>query len=860
MKKLLLCILYLCIVPVVQAQVHGVVLDKDSIPLEKVSVSYGKGSPTVLTNSQGMFSIERRAGHTITFSSVGFKSQEVNVKALTDHLIIVMKEDVHKLAEVVVRPKRVRYSRKNNPAVDLMRRVIEKNKIDDMSRHDYYSYDRYQKITLSLNDISDKQLEKGPLSKKWMRDYMEVSPLTGKRIMPVSVDETVTRHVYRRDPKGEKNIIMGQRSDGLNELFQTGDILNEMLKEVFTDVDIRRDYVRLLQYPFVSPIGRTAISFYHFFIADTLKVDRDSCYHLLFTPTNPQDFGFRGEIYVRADSSLRVCKCNLTIPKQSNVNFVNNMRVELEYAPLPTGEWVQTKDEMMVELSLAKSIGEMMAIRTTTERNHSFDKVENRLFSGRSPDIRLSDARMKDNDFWNTYRSVKLSKTESGMSTFFDRLAQSKNYRWVMFFLKALVENYVETSAPTPADKNAAAQEGEKTVASRSKFDIGPVTTFISSNYVDNLRLSFAGRTTANLSPHWFWNGFYAYGTDSHKSYYDSNLTYSFNKKRYVPFEFPQRSISFESTYDVMAYSDRYLVHNKDNIFLSFKWQNPHEMFFFNRQLLNFIYESDWGISFTGDIKAEKMEPAGTLQFLQMNDDKQGLQGVRTTEFKAGIRYCPGLTFITTKQRRLPVNLDAPEFSVNHSIDVKGFLEGDYRSNITEIHLYKRTWLGSWGYVNSSVDASAQWNRVPFPLLLVPPVNTTYIEDESTFGMMRNMEFMNDRQLYWSLWWDMNGKILNRIPLLHKLKWREHIGFKGMLGSLTDKNNPFLIENKDSRLLMRFPDCVNVMDHGKPYMEFEVGVHNILRLFAISYVHRLSYNDLPNTKKNGVRFTYILTF
>ena len=860
MKRFAFSMLFFCVTFSVMAQVHGVVLDADSIPLEKVNVSYDRVFTKTFTNSQGWFSIERRVGGTITFSCVGFKPQQIKVKELTDHLVIIMTEDVHKIEEVTVHSKKKsRYSRKDNPAVDLMKRVIEANKADDMSKHNFYSFDRYQMITLSLNDITDKQLEKGPLSKKWMRNYIKEDTITGKRTMLVSVDETVMRHIYRREPKEEKNIVMGQRSDGLNELFQTGEILNQMLKDVFTDADIRGDYVRLLQYPFVSPIGRTAISFYHFYIEDTVKVDRDSCYHLQFIPDNPQDFGFRGEIYVKADSSLRVRKCNLTIPKQSNVNFVKAMRVELEYGALPSGEWVQTKDEMMVELSLAKDFGDMLATRITTEMNHSFDEVEKRLFRGKSPEKHLSDAQMKDNNFWNEYRPSNQSRAESDMNSFINQLMHSKNYGWVMFFLKALVENYVETSPVSQSGKNSSEGTAKEATTSKSKFDIGPVTTFISSNYIDRTRLSFAGRTTANLSPHWFWDGFYAYGTHSQKSYYMSNLTYSFNKKKYVPFEFPQRSISFESTYDVMAFSDKFLAHNKDNIFLSIKWQSPHEMFFYNRQRLSSIYESDWGLSFNGEIKAEEMKPAGSLEFMQVKNE-ESVKHLRTTEIKAGIRYCPGLTFITTKQRRLPVNLDAPEFSVNHSVGVKEFLGGDYHSNITEVHLYKRTWFGSWGYFNANVDASAQWNRVPFPLLLMPPVNTTYIEDESTFGMMRNMEFMNDRQLYWSMWWDMNGKILNRIPMLHKLKWREHIGFKGMFGQLTDKNNPMLEKNQDNKILMRFPNCVKILDDGKPYMEFEVGVHNILKLFSISYVHRINYNNLPGTKKNGVRFTYILTF
>ena len=181
---------------------------------------------------------------------------------------------------------------------------------------------------------------------------METSPYNHKLILPISVDETVTQHIYRKNPKSEKDIVLGQQSTGLNQLFETGDILNNVLKDVFTDVDLYDNQVRLLQFPFTSPIGKDAIAFYRYYIEDTVYVDHDLCYHLQFLPNNQQDFGFRGELYILADSTLHLKRAELSIPKRSDVNFVENLSITQEYTQLPNGEWALSVDDMVVELKV----------------------------------------------------------------------------------------------------------------------------------------------------------------------------------------------------------------------------------------------------------------------------------------------------------------------------------------------------------------------------------------------------------------------------------------------------------------------------------------------------------------------------
>ena len=836
----------------INAQITGEIVDKDGYAIPYASAMYKGHHIATASDMNGAFTIERHEGWTLTISSVGFRSQTIKVDASTpSHLKIVLKEDSKSLNEVIVKSKRARYSRKDNPAVALMRRVIAAKSKTHLDNHDYYQFNKYQKITLSMNDLQPKDLETGMFKKSsWLLDQIETSPYNNKLILPLSVDETVTQHVYRKNPKTEREIVMGQKTEGINKVIQTGEIINTLLKDIFTDVDIYDDYVRLLQYPFTSPIGKTAISFYRYYIQDTVYVDRDLCYHINFIPNNQQDFGFRGDLYVLADSTLHVKKCTMTIPARSDVNFVENMKIEQEYTRLPDGDWVLTKDDMFAELKLNKLFNKLLVVRTTRLSDYAFDELPNKLFKGKAKVRHEADAMIRDEAFWEQYRTVDLTRGETSMNSFIHKMQQSKGYKWVIFGVRAFLENYVETgSTNTP-----------------SKFDIGPVTTMVSSNFIDGLRFRLSGRTTANLNKHWFWSGYYAYGSKSHKHYYSSEVTYSLNKKKNLPFEFPQRNITFETSYDIMSPSDKFLRHNKDNIFMAFRTQKVQQMYFYNRQKLSFDYETDWGFSFNTSLKAESNEPTGNLVFKRMPASSQILTDpfvdkIRTTELAIGIRYNPGQTYMNTKQRRWPVNLDSPEFKLSHTMGLSNVLGGQYQFNRTELGVYKRFWMGSWGYVDTHLNGGIEWNKVPFPLLIMPPVNLSFFEHENTFSMMKNMEFLNDRYAFWSVAWNLNGKILNRLPLVKHLKWREYVAFKGMWGTLTDKNNPRLLtQNATDELLFELPSTTQLMDKKVPYMELVVGVHNIFKFFAIDYVHRFNYNDVPGTKKNGIRFGFNMSF
>ena len=796
------------------------------------------------SDANGHFSIARKVGEQLTITAIGYKPRHIKITAHTAReLKVTLIADSKQLQGIVVKAKRRhKYSRKDNPAVELMRRVIAAKKQTHLENHDYYQYDKYQKVTMAINNLTPDELE-GSMFKKapWLLDQVETCPYNNKLILPISVDETLTQHLYRKSPRDEKDIVLGQSTKGISKLIQTGEALNTIVKDLFKDINLYDDHIDLLQKRFPSPIGSTAISFYHFYIDDTVYVNQDQCIRLQFMPANQQDFGFRGELYVLNDSSLHVKKCDMQLPANTGVNFVDAMKFQQEFTKLSNGEWALTTDNMIAELKLTDLLQRAIVIRTTGMTNYAFAPIEDKQFKGKAKIIYDANAKMRDNEFWAAHRTTQLTKSEAGMDSFIKRMASTKHFKWVIFASKALIENFIETGSE---DKP-------------SKFDIGPVNTFISKNFVDGIRLRASARTTAKFNPHWFFEGYYAYGTKSHRNYYDAKVTYSFNKPEYQPIEFPIRTISFESTSDVESPSDKYLKHNKDNIFMTFRPVKVEQMYFVNRQKINFNWETDYGLATSLELRTESNRPTGKLVYEKM--DGTLVDKLRVSAVSLGFNYRPGQSYVNSKQKRMTVNLDAPEFNVKHTMGIKHFLGGDFNSNLTEVSIYKRFWLGSWGHIDTRVQGGAQWNKVPFQFLITPPVNTSYFEQQGTFNLMKGLEFLNDRYAQFNLAWDLEGKIFNRLPLIKKLKWREYVAFKGMWGHLTDKNNPYLPQNANDTELYKFPVDTRVMTRD-PYMEFVFGVHNIFKFLEVDYVRRLTYTNAPGISKNGIRFGFNLVF
>lgn len=832
--------------------VDGIVIDSlTREPLSYIAVFYeGKGVGAI-TDEDGRFKVERKAGWSeLSFSAVGYRSKVITIPTDAAALLKVeLAPDNIMLNEVVVKPGRERYSRKNNPAVEMMKKVIAAKKENKLEDNDYFQYSRYQKITMALDDMTPEKLEKGVYKNlEFMKNQIELCEQTKKFILPISVEETASQRIYRKNPKSDKLIIRGVNSSGVNDLFATGDMLNTIMKDYFNDVNINDNNIKLLHRQFISPLSsENAISFYKYYIMDTVYVDKQRCFHLSFVPNNSQDVGFTGHLYVLADSTYAVKKCTMNLPANTGVNFIRSFNLIQEFEQLSNGNWVLQTDDMLIELTLAKFLDGLHVQRTTRYSEFGFDKVAEKLFKRKGDEFKDPNAMMRDEEFWEGYRPVPLSKTEQSMDSFVERLEQVPGVKYVVFVLKALIENGIETGSK------------EKP----SKIDIVPVNTIFGMNDIEGVRLRASVQTTAKLNPNLFFKGYYAYGFKDKRSKYMGEFEYSFNKKEFLPHEFPKNSITVNHQYDIMSASDKFLDTDKDNIFVGFKTTEVDHMSYVRNTSVAYENETYFGLKTTVELKVTDDEPTGSLQYIRNDGANTVVDRLQTTQATLSFRYVPGETFVNTKQRRIPISRDAPRFTLSHTIGFKDVFGGDYNYNMTEIGFYKRFWISSWGKVDLSLKGGAQWNKVPFPLLNMPAANLSYILQPQTFNLINNLEFMNDRYASFDATWDMGGKIFNRIPLIKKLKWREAFGFKMLYGTLTDKNNPYL--NVGDGDLFLFPtrngETISyMMDQKMPYMECSVGIRNIFKLIHIDYVRRLNYLDNPNANKWGIRFMVMMIF
>ena len=868
MKKAFLGILLSMLCCSIQAQVTGRVIDsKTREALDFVNVYYDGKNVGEQTDEEGRFVIkEDSTWKELSISSLGYQTQTIRLKDFGKNKDITVKlvPDTKTLTGVTVTTKRARYSRKNNPAVELMKKVIANKKQSDLHAKDFFTYTKYEKMTFSLNEVSDKVFDEGEYKRfAFLKDHVERSPQTGKLILPLTVDETLADVFYRKDPKSEKQVIKGESNKGVTELVNTGEIFTTTLKDVFTDVDIYQNECRLLQYPFRSPIADNAISFYRYYLQDTLFIEQDKVVDVGFLPNNQQDFGFSGHLYIllTPDSTFQVRRVELTIPRRSDVNFVENMMISQDFTELESGDRIAATNDMLVELQLTKWLGKFQVQRVTRMSNVSFEEIPRSLFKNiKGNTLREPDASMHDEDFWNEYRQVKLSSSEGKMDSFLDRLTHIKGFSIFLFGFKALVENFVETGVSLHPNY----------------VDIGPVNTIISANHYDGLRFRASALTTANLSPHLFVNGYVAYGTKTHNVYWKGQFTYSFNKKAYLPREFPQHNLSVYWWDDVISPFDKYVPTDKDNMFTAFHASKVDQYHHARELHIDYTRELETGVKLYAQFTRTRNHPVDALFYQRLdgvgkpvNDPTKWISGITTAQFKVGVTYEPNVTYVNTKQRRIKVNHDAPILSLSYTRGINGFLGGQYNYNLTELGLYKRLWLGQLGKIDTDIKAGAQWNKVPFPLLIHPAANASYIIEDNTFYLISNLEFLNDRYASMFVEWDLNGWLLNRIPLIHKLKWRECVGVNVLWGQLTDKNNPATLNYSDSDLFY-FPGHFQAdgtyeqntvrMNERTPYIEWRVGIHNIFKLVEIDYVRRITYRHDPNTNRWGIRFKVRMTF
>lgn len=820
-------------------QINGLLVDSiTNEPLPFAAVFLKGSDRGTMTDENGRFEINTSVNFiNVSVSLMGYNNKEVFVtKGESNNITIQLVPTGVALNELVVKPKKEKYSKKNNPAVAFAKRVMAKKKQYDPKNHPYYSFEKYYKLTCGLTGFSNDK-ESWILKKfKFLHEFMDTSEVSGKRILPMSIKERVSTESYRLNPESHKEYIKGVKRAGIDEVFDEESI-QRFLEDVFREINIFSNDVTFMQNRFVSPLSNIGTDFYKYYLNDTVTINGVKCIDLSFSPFNPQSFGFNGRIYVVADdTTMFVKKVKMNVPKDINLNYVEKIYIEQDFEKAPDGSRLKTRDDMTVEFRIIPATQELYARRVAIYSDHSFEKPQDdSIFKKEATKITAADANYMPEEFWKDNRKTPIKESENSVKHILARLRQVPLFYWGEKVVVTLVSGYIPTSK-------------------ESRFDFGPMNTTISGNTLEGLRLKTGGMTTANLNDHLFARGYVAYGFGDKKWKYSGQLEYSFNKKKYHNLEFPIHSLRLLHKYDLDHLGQHYLYTNDDNVFLALKRMPDKAVTYKRTSELEYKLETESGFSIAAGMKFDIQEASKFIPFV----DGYGktYDNYKETSFNITLRYAPGETFYQTKTYRIPINLDAPVFTLSHTYAPKGFLGSKYCINKTEVGVQKRFWLSAFGYTDIILKGGKIWSNVAFPDLMLPNANLSYTIQPESFVLMSPMEFMNDRYLSWDITYWANGAIFNRLPLIKYLKLREAFSFRGLYGKLKDSNNP-----ANNLELLRFPDMNNSSPMDKtPYMEMGVGIDNILTCLRVDYVWRLTYMNRANIARRGLRIQLHFTF
>ena len=831
-------------------RIHGQIIDaetKEALPY--ISVRIRNTTTGCSSDNKGAFSFMASAlKDTLIISWVGYKEQRIQLNIRTKFpLKVELAPEAYNLAEVTIKPKREKYRKKNNPAVELARKLIEHRDDNSPKNKPFYSRDRHEKLNVALNNFNSS--EESHFGKKFsfLDQYIDTSQISGKPILHISSRELLATDYYRKEPRSERQHVKARQRAGIDDMV-SDESIEAVFEETFKDVDIFQDNVTIFRNKFVSPISTLGLSFYKYYIMDTVQVDSERCIDLAFTPHNAQSMGFNGHVYVTADSTYFIKLVQMNVPQDINLNFIQYMNIKQDFSRLDDGTRILNNESLVTEFQIVNAVNGIYAHRQVAYRNYQFEENDSatEILEKKTPVVEEAEATNRDKSYWDANRLTEITEKEQSVEQMMKQLRSNPVYYWLEKGVTFLFTGWVPLREKNPP------------------VFYGPVNTTISHNALEGTRLRTGAMTSAYLHPHLFGNFFLAYGLKDQKLKYMGELEYSFNKKREHPNEFPIHSVRLNYENDVFQYGQTYMHTNKDNMFLTLKRKEDNKIGYVRKAEMTYTQEFHNHFSYALTLRNRVDIATHLIPFERTSTENDIttntlVNNLRQSEVELNLRYAPNEKFIQTKWNRHSILPEHPVFTLSHKVGFKGVAGSEFNYQHTELGFKKRFWFSAFGYTDCILKAGKVWDKVPFPLLIIPNANLSYTIQKESYALMNAMEFFNDEYASWDLTYYMNGLIFNRIPLIKKFNWREVVGFRGMFGNLSDKNRP---DNLNTGTLYKFPyedETYHYLDK-TPYMEISLGVENIFRVLRIDYVRRLTYRDYPGIDKEGVRIQLHVQF
>lgn len=811
-------------------KIMGKVTDKstgETLPFASVQL---KGTKIgTITDINGNFKLESSfKSDSIIVSCVGYRRYAAKITRGKFQTIDVALESTSlEIGEVVVSMKK--RSRTKDELALLILDSIQANRDDNnIDKLASYEFETYNKIQFDINNITDEFRNRKVLKPfQFIFDYVDTSTVNGKAYLPVFLVESMTDYYYRKNPKAEREVIKASRASGIEN-----ESINQFMGNMYVKINIYDPYIDLFGKGFVSPVNSIGRLYYKYFIVDSTTIDNNWCYHMVFLPRNEQDFAFNGDFWV-ADTSWAIKKIELRIDKNVNLNFVNSMIVTQEFIFVDSTVWMMDKEMVVIDFNVFEDPKQALGFfgrKTTTFKGHSINKTRDDAFYAATTNIIVDeDASNKDEAYWTQARHEDLTQKEKQIYQMVDTIKSLPAFKTYYEIISTFVTYYYVWGY----------------------VELGPYFTTYSFNQVEGNRFRFGGRTSNKFSTKLMVEAYAAYGTKDERFKYGGNFLYLLSKN-------PRRGFGAEYKYDMEQLGQSVNAFREDNILSSVLRRSPNVKLSMVEES-NVFYEHEWFQGFSNRVSLvhREMYPVFDNTFnLHYGNETRSLNTLVTTAITLNTRFAYNEKFVMGEFERISLGTNYPVLNVYYTFGPEEIWNSGFtfhRAELTVDHWFN---LYPIGYSKYILEAGQIWGRLPYPLLKMHEGNETYGFDPYSFNLMNYYEFVSDRWVSLYYTHHFEGFFLNKFPLLKKLKWREVVWGKGVIGAL-DNGNVTIMEMPGS--LGSFSPADNVKDL-KPYVECGAGIENIFRLLRFDVVWRLSYLDHPDIAKWGFRLSLQLKF
>lgn len=791
--------------------IHGKVADAatgEGIPFATVFF-YGTGKGTAADlDGNFVLKFDKLPSDTMRAEAVGYKGvKKVLSKTKYEYnFIIELERAVMALGEVTIHAG-------EDPAIVLVRKIIERKPYNDPDRAENYGYEAYNRLEADLQRLTKEQFEKIPLLKSYSFIYNNLDTVSEtKPYLPLYLTETLSDYYFRQKPKKTREIIKASMVKGVNN-----ENVVKFLGTFHQNLNIYKSYVPVFDKKFVSPISDEGLLFYKYKIKDTQVAYGHNIILVQYSPKRPLENCFTGDFWV-VDSVYAIQRMSMEVAKDVNVNWLDHVALYQEFAPVDS-TWFCIKDKFIAGFSAYKSkkLPGMIGRKTTTYHHIKInsDTVDKVLDDPKIKQdvLRLDSAKHKSDDWWKNNRPDTLTKNETAIYKMVDTINQmpiTTVYKNLITFLATGVQDV-------------------------GFIQLGPYYNIYSRNTIEGSRFRVSIGTPRKLKNFQF-NAYGAYGLR------DERFKYGITGKWMIK-RTPWTYIYAMHVNDVSQATNYYDQLGADNIFSTFfrKHGVPWKLAFTNDTRVEFYKQYFNGLSHKLILEQREFTPYTPLPTEDIFRDVRGdvANSVISSEVGLDLRFAWKEKYVEGQFTRVTVRSKYPVINLTLTTGIKGVMNSAYSYQKARLALTGNSYIPPFGMLYYNVFAGKYFGTLPYPLLEIHPGNEYYYYNRYAFQMMNNYEFLSDQYAGFNVEHNLGGGIFNRIPLMKKLKFRQFWTAKGVVGELSAENQRLNLEKGYPFRTLR----------GSPYLELGTGVSNILQVGRLDFVWRVTPKPLASEAK-----------